>query len=483
MNILAIDVGTSSMRGILFDEEGRPLRSRRVRYRVSTIDQAHVEQDPQSWVRAAEELCRFAVIWGSVDALTLTSQRSSVMAVDEEGRALAPAIMWQDTRNASLVDELAAYEDLIFAKTGARPNTVYAGPKMAWLRRNRPQLYVRAAKICTIANLLTKHMTGRFATDTTYGSRSLLMDLRSGQWDQELLDLMGLDEEKLCPIVELGCVTGYVSAAFAATTGLREGIPLVSAGGDQQCGALGQGVVGSGRIAATFGTGAFLLEQVDKVPREMPRALICGAHALPGTFTLESSMLTCAALYDWCRTLLFPEGLEVMNQEVAESPLGARGVHVLPFFQGRGTPEWNSAAQGAFAGLSLSTSRGDLARAALESIVLEAANHIELLEREGGRATAICVGGGLTNQPVFAQMLADASGRTVLRERGTVESTARGAWMSAAVTLGLVADYEEAFEVAASDSEYDPYEPNAQLAERYQDMRAQINELYKRVEG
>lgn len=382
MQILAIDVGTSSMRGILFDEKGKPLRSHRVRYRVTTIDQTRVEQDPQSWIRAAEEICRLAALWGSVDALALTSQRSSVMALDGDGRALAPAIMWQDTRNSELVAELSAHEDTIFAEAGARPNTVYAGPKMAWLRQNRPQLYASAAKLCTIADLLTKRITGRFVTDTTYGSRSLLMNLRTGQWDQELLGLMGLDEEKLCPLVAPGSITGQVSAAFATATGLREGIPLVSAGGDQQCGALGQGVVGSGRIAATFGTGAFLLEQVNEVPPEMPRALICGAHALPGAYTLESSMLTCAALYDWCRTPLFP------------------------------------------------------------------------------------------------QMLADASGRMVLRERGKVESTARGAWMTAAVTLGLVKDYEEAFELAASDSSYDPYEPNEQLLERYQEMGARMNELY-----
>lgn len=481
MNVLALDVGTSSMRGILFDEEGNPLRSRRVPYRVTTIDQTRVEQDPQSWISAAEEICRLAATWGDVDALTLTSQRSSVMPVNEDGKALAPAIMWQDTRNSALVAELSAFESIIFRKAGARPNTVYSGPKMAWLRRNRPQLYASAAKLCTIADLLTKHITGCFVTDATYASRSLLMDLRTGQWDPELLDLMELDEEKLCPIVAPGSITGHVTAAFAAATGLREGIPLVSAGGDQQCGTLGQGVVGSGRIAATFGTGAFLFEQIDEVPSEMPRALICGVHALPGAYTLESSMLTCAALYDWCRSLLFPEGLEVMNREVADSTLGAGGVYVLPFFQGRGTPDWNSAAQGTFAGLSLSTSRGDLARAVLEAIALEAANHVELLESQGGKATAICVGGGLTKQPLFPQMLADASGRTVLRERGTVESTARGAWMSAAVTLGIVEDFEEAFSVAAHDSVYEPYEPNPELAPCYQKMRARMNELYAKT--
>ena len=172
-----------------------------------------------------------------------------------------------------------------------------------------------------------------------------------------------------------------------------------------------------------------------------------------------------------------------MNEEVAESSLGSGGVYVLPFFQGRGTPDWNSAARGAFAGMSLSTTRGDLARAVLESIALEAANHVALLEGIGGQAAAIVVGGGLTNQPLFPQMLADATNRQVLREHGKVEGTARGAWMSAAVTLGLVDGFEEAFAVAAQDSVYDPYEPNAANVPCYQQMRERINELYAKTQA
>lgn len=483
MNILALDVGTSSMRGILFDDEGKQIAAHQVRYHVTTIDHERVEQDPQSWVRALREICRALARRAPIGALSLTSQRSSVIPVDDHGTALRPALMWQDTRNTGLVAELAPQTDFVQERCGARPNTVYSGLKMAWLKRNEPASYQRAARLCTIADYLTKHMTDRFVTDTTYASRSLLMNLSTGSWDPELLELLGVDESKLCPIVVPGSISGVVSAAFAAETGLRRGIPLVSAGGDQQCGALGQGVVGAGRIAATFGTGAFLLEQADCLPRVMPRELICGAHALPGAYTLESSLLTCGALYDWCRTTLFPEGLEVMNGEVATSPVGSGGVYVLPFFQGRGTPDWNSSAHGAFAGMSLSTSRGDMARAVLEGIALEAANHVVLLEKQGGTAAAICVGGGITNQPLFPQMLADATGRQVLRERATVESTARGAWMSAAVTLGLVDDFDEAFGVAARDSVYDPYEPNPGTVPLYQEMRARMNDLYARIEA
>ncbi len=483
MNILALDVGTSSMRGIVFDDTGTPLASHQIKYGVNTISHTHVEQDPASWIEALVEICWRLARKARIDALSLTSQRSSVIAVDEQGKALAPAIMWQDTRNASLVAELASQTDFIFERCGARPNTVYSGPKMAWIKRNEPELYRRAFKLCTIADLLTHHMTGAFATDTSYASRSLLMNLATGHWAQELLVLMDLDAEKLCAILPVGSISGIVSATFAAETGLRQGIPLVSAGGDQQCGAMGQGVVGTGRISATFGTGAFLLEQINELPATMQHELIYGAHALPSTFTLESSMLTCGALYDWCVRTLFPEGIAAMNAEMAASPLGAGGVQVLPFFQGRGTPDWNSAARGAFTGLSLSTTRGDLARAALEGIAIEAASHVQLLESQSGTAAAICIGGGLTNQPLFAQMLADASGRRVLRERGTVESTARGAWMSAAVAMGLVNDFEEAFTVAAGNSAFDPFEPEAANTVRYQELSSRMTELYAHVEA
>ena len=483
MNILVLDVGTSSMRGVLYGDDGKALFTHQVPYRVNTVSQTIVEQAPCSWVDAMTEICREAAGSGhSVDALSLTCQRSSIIPVDKTGAPLRDAIMWQDTRNASIVEELSEYGALIQQKTGARLNTVFSGSKMTWLRRNEQSLYKKSHKICTIADYLTWQITGAFVTDATYGSRSLLMDLQTRAWDGTLLDLFEVERDKLCELIEPGSISGTVTAAFAARTGLRSGIPLISAGGDQQCGALGQGILKPGTVEATFGTGAYLLQYSETVPDDLRGDVICGVHAVPGAYVLESSMLTCAALYDWGQRILFPNGgLEEINAAIAETPIGANGVTVLPYFQGRGTPDWNNNARGAFLNLSLSTTKADMARALLEAIALETQNNAEALERYTEPFQYACAGGGLTKQPVFCQMLSDVMGRPVVRSNGHTEQTAHGAWISAAATLGLYADHEKAYQQTVQTKNMEQFLPDPVNHIKYETLRQQMNGLYRRL--
>lgn len=479
MNILVVDVGTSSMRGVLYDNGGKPLVIRRVRYKSRARGNGTVEQPASDWTKALVSLCRQAAAGEHpVDALALTSQRSSLIPVDREGRPLRDAVMWQDTRSASVVEALQNEAEFIFRRTGARLNTVFSGTKMAWYRQQEPENYRKTRKLCTIADYLTWFMTGSFVTDASYGSRSLLMDLRTHTWDPELLALFGVEEEKLCRLIEPGGISGKLSEAFAGMTGLKAGIPLVSAGGDQQCGAVGQGLLKKGSQTATFGTGAFLLQYADAVPENLGSDVICGVHAIPGAYVLEASMLTCSALYEWARRILYPgEGMGKMNQETAAAPVGANGVMVLPYFQGRGTPDWNSGARGAFLGLSLSSTRGDMARAVLEAIAMEARSSMEVLAGYGGETDRVLIGGGFTKQPVFPQLLADVSGKTVLRETGLAEETARGAWIVAAVALGIAGDYDAAY-AAAEKNPFLSYAPVPEHTAQYRVLRESMNRRY-----
>ena len=249
MNILVIDVGTSSIRGVLYDKKGRQLFCHQIPYQVYFAGGDLAEQDPADWSDTIVEIGRETVRFCQrkdcrCDALALTSQRSSIIPVDRDGRPLRPAIMWQDKRNQGIVEEFIRMQDVIHELTGARINTVFSGTKMTWFRRNEPDQYRKAYKICTIADFISHEITGEYRTDHTYGSRSLLMNLRRRSWDARLLDMFEVEEEKLCELISPGTVLGYVTEEFAARTGLEAGIPLVSGGGDQQCAALGQGVTG-----------------------------------------------------------------------------------------------------------------------------------------------------------------------------------------------------------------------------------------------
>ena len=182
--ILVIDVGTSSIRGVLYDGMGSELFCHQIPYQVHFIDGTHAEQDASDWLDTIVEISRAAVAFcekenWKIEGLALTSQRSSVIPVERDGYALMPAIMWQDKRNQEIVAELKPRENEIHALTGARINTVFSGTKMTWVRRNAPDVYAKTYKFCTIADFITHEITGEYRTDHTYGSRSLLMNVRT----------------------------------------------------------------------------------------------------------------------------------------------------------------------------------------------------------------------------------------------------------------------------------------------------------------
>lgn len=491
MNILVIDVGTSSIRGVLYDERGTELFVHQIGYQVHFFGEIYAEQSPSDWsdtiVEISRETVKFCAEKGlTVDGLSLTSQRSSIIPVDEDGRPLRSAIMWQDKRNGGIVAEMQDQVEFVHSLTGARINTVFSGTKMTWFRRNEPDLYAKTYKICTIADFIVHEITGQFRTDHTYGARSLLMNIRTRQWDQRLLELFEVERGKLCELVEPGSVIGSVTREFAAKTGLRVGIPLVSGGGDQQCGALGQGVLASGKVELTTGTGAFMLGCCDGVPEDLHSNIICGAHSVPGKYVLESSMLACAAMYNWAKRELFVDSdpekpFEKINAAVESSPAGANGCLALPYFQGRGTPDWNSAARGAFVNLSLGTTRADMVRAVLEAIALEAKNNIDVMEGYAGSFREIYIGGGLTHFDGFNQIQSDVYQKPLLKEKASAEQTAYGAWLGAAVTLGLLPSYEAAFE--AREREYLRYTPNPANREVYGIRQQQLKDTYRSLYG
>lgn len=488
MYILVIDVGTSSIRGVLYDPQGKPLFWKQISYCVQYFGEGMAEQNADDWANAVCVIGKAAAEFAaekkiSIDGISLTSQRSSIIPVGENGEALRPAIMWQDKRNAGIVAELASCQEKVHRLAGARINTVFSGTKMTWFRRMEPELYKKTKKICTIADYIVSRITGKYVTDHTYGARSLLMNIRTLEWDPELLDIFEVDREKLCALAPTGSVIGTVSREFAEKTGLKSGIPLVSAGGDQQCAALGQGIIHAGSAEITTGTGAFLLAYSDIVPEEIPSNIICGAHAIPGKYVMESSMLSCAAMYNWIMRTLFSEekSIEAVNAAVERAPAGANGCIVLPYFQGRGSPDFNSNATGCFANMNLGTTRDDMARALLESIAYEANENLQILEKNTGKIEEIQIGGGLTRFSAFNQMQADVYQKKLLHDKDSSEQTAIGAWVSAAVALNACESYEKALSFALAGHSVETYMPNEKISGVYQQGQKHMQELYRKL--
>lgn len=479
MKILVIDVGTSSMRGIVFADNGSQLESYQVKYDVKLLENGYIEQDPQDFRKALIEIISTLSPY-DIDAIALTSQRSSVIPVDEKGKPLCDAIMWQDRRTVECCHELEKQNELIFSRCGSRVNPVFSGSKMKWLKENQREIYDAASKLLVIPDYLVYIMSGKFVSDQTYGSRSLLMNLKSGTWDHDQLALFGIDEEKLCELHLAGSIIAKVSEEFANLTGIKSGLPIISAGGDQQCGMIGQGAVKEGICSLTLGTGAFLLTPCIHYPEHLEMDVVCNASSIQSQYILEASVLTCSSALEWFHRTC---GSDIDNfyEWVNETALNtdADGCIVLPYFQGRSTPDWNSHASAMFYNITLKTTREMMLKALLEGICLSITENIEIF-RKYAEVNAICISGGMSASSGFLQLLADVSGCEIICSNN-LESTASGAFMVAGCALGLFKDMSEAYAAVNKQEKAQRYVADVNKHMKYNELRKQMQSLYQKT--
>jgi len=482
--LIALDVGTTSLRAVLFDVCGRALHVERRFCEPRYLDGGQVEEDPGVWAAGVADAlagCAAAAARAGADlqCVSATAQRSSVIALDAYGTPLHPALMWQDTRAAGLVSELAAEQPQVYRRTGLRISTVFSAIKMTWLRRHRPEVWRATAKLVGVQDWVVHLLTGRYVTDHSFGSRTNLMNLAARDWDDALLALFEVPRHLLCELVAPGSVIGGLAPGFAARVGLRAGLPVVSAGGDQQCAALGLGLFGPGCAVANTGTGSYLIAHAERPALDERMRVSCNVSALPGAYIVEAAMLSTGAVRQWFDALVDHGGEDPpeRDDEVAAVAPGCGGLVVLPHFEGSGSPHWDPSARGAIVGLGLDTTRAQLRRAILESIATELAGGLEIVESLCGAISQVHVSGGLTRSPLFNRIQCDAFERPVLRfEEG--EATAHGAWIAGCVATGLASSHAQAFARIAQRTPPARYDPDPAVRETYRDLRRRARAIY-----
>ena len=449
--IITVDVGTTSMRAILYDSAGKAVSIYQRDNPPDYHDDGRVEQAPEAWsgilVDALKDCAAKAREHGLVPrCISVTAQRSSVIPVDVSGVPLHPAIMWQDRRTAAMVQAMDDCNAQVYGKTGLKISPVFSAIKMTWFRQQRPDIWKKAYKMIGIQDWVLYLLTGRFVTDHTFGSRTNLLDLESRCWDADLLALFGVEASKLCDLVAPGSVVGGLSGSMAAACALVEGLPVVSAGGDQQCAALGLGLFSGSRAVSNTGTGSYLIGHAPRPVFDAQMRVSCNVSAVPGAYIVEAAVLTSGAIYRWFRESFYGTGesFSTVNAEAAAAAPGAGGVLMLPHFKGCGSPHWDAQARGVFYNLGLNTTRGDMARAIFEGVALEMRGCLDLIERLCGSVETVSVSGGMTRSELFNQIQSDVFGRPVQRF-GSDEATSLGAWIAGAVAVGLESGYPAAF--------------------------------------
>lgn len=476
--IITLDIGTSSMRAILYGENGTVVCSSGYEYHSEYPKASYVEQNPVTWQKAAwKTLGEVGACMKqnnlTAEAVAITSQRSSLIPMDQDGNPLCNAMMWQDKRT---IGECAALQQeyglsSLYHKTGLRINPYFVLPKIMWLRKNEQEIYQKAAKFIGVQDYVAYQLTGTYATDWTQASRTMLMNIREFEWDPELLAIAQVKRERLPELVSPGSVIGGITEQAARLTGIPQGTPVILCGGDQQNAAVGLGVIRPGLAEANTGTGSFVLSFADKPVFDQDSRVLCQASAIEGKWVVEAGIFNTGAIYRWFKEQ-FCEDLKsaqspytLMDQEAGKCPEGADGVLLLPHFEGSAAPYWNPMAKGMFFNLSLGTSRGDMMRSILEGISLEISDNLSLIQTLSGEIQDVSVAGGMTKSNLFCSIQANVCNKRIVRH-GNAEATSLGAAIIAAAHLGIFKDVEDGFHtMAGGQSVY--FEPDAEKVAVY----------------
>ncbi|MDO5025228.1 MAG: FGGY family carbohydrate kinase [Trueperella sp.] len=399
MAILALDQGTSGSKAIVVDDQGVHAVVEKSIY-PDYISEMAIEQDPEELYQSIIEVGKAAIEKAGVpiEGISLANQGETILAWDPEtGEPLSRCISWQDRRSKVVAERLSSYAGEIHDRTGLVLDSYFTAPKMVWLREN----VTKEGVVTTTDTWMVYRLTGEFVTDVTTASRSLLLNLDEGKWDDRLIEIFGLQNEKLPRIVDCDEIVG-TTTAFGAE------LPLGGLIVDQQAALFAEKCLERGTAKCTYGTGAFILANLgDKAVRFDNGLTTSVAWKLRGqlTYCSDGQVYTVASAVRWMQELGIFETVQEMD-ELAETDSG--GVICAPSFAGLAAPWWKPEAGAFFTGLRLSTGKGEVVRAVLEGIACQVAELAELSAKElGEHITALRVDGGLTNCHPLMQIQAD----------------------------------------------------------------------------
>jgi glycerol kinase len=475
--VLALDQGTTSSRSILFDHDGGIVAAAQREFTQHFPHSGWVEHDAEEiWATQAatiaEVIARAHASVTDIAAVGITNQRETTALWDRaSGRPVAPAIVWQDRRTADVCARLKAdgHEPEVARRTGLLLDPYFSGTKLAWLLDSDPSLRARAERgelaFGTIDSWLVYKLSGGtlHLTDATNASRTLLLDIGTGDWDEHMLELLRVPRAVLPRVVPSSLRHGEAFAVLG-----KHEVPLCGIAGDQQAALFGQACFAPGMAKNTYGTGCFMLMNTGRAPQASANRLLTTVawHTDAHHYALEGAVFVGGAVVQWLR-----DGLGFIEKSSEVEALAATvpdsgGVYLVPAFTGLGSPHWDAYARGTMVGLSRGTTKAHIARAALEAIAFQSAEVLLAMQRDAGQALVeLRVDGGATANDLLMQFQADLLGVPVVRPKVT-ETTALGAAYLAGLGVGFWSSTDEVAANWKVDRRFEPAMPRDAAAAR-----------------
>ena len=476
--LIALDQGTTSSRAVVFDLEGHILAVANEEFPQIFPHPGWVEHDPKQILSTQVNSLQRAVRRSSVHpedilAIGITNQRETTLLWDREtGECPHNAIVWQCRRTAPDVEKLVedGWRDVIIRKTGLVPDAYFSGTKLAWLLREQNLREDAAAgKLCfgTVDSFLAWNLCSGHphVTDATNAGRTMLFNLETQDWDDELLHVLDIPRACLPKVVDSAGIIGTLDPEILGVP-----VPVAAMAGDQHASLFGQACFEQGMVKNTYGTGCFMLMNAGhEVPRGKSGLLSTMAWRLQGqrTCALEGSVFMGGATVQWLRDQLQIIKTAAETEAIARSVDDTGGVYLVPAFTGLGAPWWDMYSRGTLVGMTRGTGRPQIIRAALESIAYQSADLLEAMAADAGfRPETLRVDGGASANAFLMQFQADIMGIPVVRPQ-VLETTALGAALLAGIGVGVYASAEETASIWRKDLTFEPKMPEQERADLF----------------
>lgn len=471
--ILAHDLGTTGNKATLFSLDGALIASVTMEYPTYYPKNGWVEQNPDDWWRAVCESTRELLeISGTkpkdVACICFSAQMMGCLIVNDKGEPLHNMLIWADTRSVKQEEEIIrrAGMEKIYRITGHRASASYSAAKLMWLRDNVPDTYHKAYKLLGAKDYILYRMTGRFVTDYSDASGTNLMDLGRLDWSNEILDALEISPGLLPELHASTDIAGMLTDEAAGDCGLLSGTPVVIGGGDGSCACVGAGVVAQGSAYNVLGSSSWISAASAAPVYDKDMRTFNWVHLDKSLYTPCGTMQAAGYSYRWFRDALSGGmSYDEINALANASSAGANGTLFLPYLLGERSPRWDLNARGAFVGLSVSASLGDMARAVMEGVALNLKIILDILAVHSPVNNVTVIGGGAKGD-LWLQILADVWQKPLQCIKHPGEATSMGAAVCGGVGIGAFDSFKDVSRFTKAVKTIWPERKNAGLYEK-----------------
>lgn len=446
MLYIGVDLGTSSIKLLLMDQEGDIKNIVTREYPLFFPQPGWSEQNPEDWytgfVDGMNELTRDCDK-STIDGISFSGQMHGMVILDEDDKVIRPAILWNDGRTQAECDYLNNQigKDKISEYTGNMALTGFTAPKLLWVKNNEPENFAKIKKVMLPKDYIAYRLSGVHCTDVSDASGMLLLDVKNKCWSKEMIEIIGLKEEQLAKVYESYEVVGTLTESVAKQLGLPENVKVIAGGGDQAVAAVGTGTVGHGMCNVSLGTSGVVFIASKEYANVDENALHVFAHA-DGKYHFMGVMLSAAASNKWWMDDVVGTK-DYAKEQSCIKKLGENNVYFLPYLMGERTPHNNPNARGTFIGMTMDTTRYDMTQAVLEGVAFALRDSFEIIKELGVEIERIRINGGGAKSSLWCEIMANVLNVKV-DKINSEEGPAFGAAILAAVGCGKYSSVEEA---------------------------------------